>query len=242
MSSRARGSVVTEGSSVAPVSADSSRCASRVADHEMVDQLGAAVEDAAELAALGEPRARCSTAAGRRPCPAWRSLRCSNSEPGGPSRICVVAASGSSLRSPSTTRRAVLAAAVEPCWSRRARSVIASAARRCERVPGVARALVLVSRAEAAVGIAQELGLQVGGDEVDRRAARLDPHPQRAAAHLGASSCRRRRGVTGSVPAGKARMRSTAVNGWRREEADADAAVVGVGRELDVPFAVEADP
>ena len=90
-----------------------------------------------------------------------------------------------------------------------------------EGVAGVPRPLVLVARLEAP-GERQQLGLQVGGDQVDSR----DADPQRAAAHLG----RRRAVVLEADRVGARGERADALDVVERqlgEVADADAAVVG---------------
>ena len=103
-----------------------------------------------------------------------------------------------------------------------------------ERVAGVARALVLVARLEAP-GERQELGLQVRGDQVDPG----DAHAQRAAAHL-----RRGRPVVLEAdrvgPGGEGADALDVLERQLGEEADADAAVVGVGGEPGLPLALQA--
>ena len=91
-------------------------------------------------------------------------------------------------------------------------------------VGGLLGALALVMRVEAAVGIALELRLEVGGDQVDP--GHLDA--QRAAAHL-----RRRQPVVlephGIGAGGEGADALDLVDGLACEEADADAAIVSVG-------------
>jgi hypothetical protein len=69
----------------------------RVADQEVVDQLAASAKAAAEAALLGISGARFPS----RQASPWSPVSkpaVPISEPGGPSRICVVAAGGSSFR------------------------------------------------------------------------------------------------------------------------------------------------
>ena len=109
----------------------------------------------------------------RDPSPAVGTVeaRVPSSEPGGPSRIWVVAAVGSSFRSPATTSDP-LATLVGHQAGRVDADTRRLGGATVQRVHGVPGALVLVARAEPATGERQQLRLQVHRHHVDVDARR----------------------------------------------------------------------
>ena len=89
------------------------------------------------------------------------------SDPGGPCRIWVVAACGSSLRSPATTTEVSSAASSSVTKERIPAGLCCAAMERVDRLPG---ALVLVAGSESTAGEGEQLRLQVDRDQVDAAA------------------------------------------------------------------------
>ena len=111
------------------------------------------------------------------PLSGWSKPPVAISEPVGPLRIWVVAASTSSLRSPSTITELFVGHSSAGPWQGRGSDGFGCSA--IERVGAEPGAFALVLRAESAIGKGQQLGFEMGGDEVDVGVLDVDPHVER---------------------------------------------------------------
>ena len=233
---RASGSAPTDGRSVLPVSAASSRMTSAwltrmwsISSRRPLKMRRGAVS-AGISGAMFHSRWRVALVG---PVEAGgvdlRAGRAEQDLRGGRERLVVEVAEHDDARAP--------ARAVEQ-RGRRRRSGDRLGGAQGERVAAIAGPLVLVARAEAAAGVAEQLRLQVRRHEVDlvpSNSTRTRSAPRPICVVVVPSSSSR----TGSR-AGRERPDPLGLDERQpREEADADAAVVGVRRERRVPLAPE---
>jgi hypothetical protein len=157
------------------------------------------------------------------------------SEPGGPSRIWGGGGQRLVVEVAEHDHGALLSLAVQQRGGVVTQGDGLSGAQR-QRVSGVARAFAFVARVEALRGVAEQLGLEVAGDEVDRGPVHVDADPQPPRPIWA-----RRGAVVVELHARRADREGThtldVAQRQAREKADADTTAVRIGRQLDMPDA-----